>query len=427
MFQGRKLITMLVSLLAAVLLWLYVVTSVAPQANKRVSGIPVTIDEGNNTFEERGLIVTAQDISTVSLELTSSRSNLSKLDKNTINVNADASKIRNPGSYPLSCSVEWPDTVRSADVDLVRMSTETINITVARLDQKTLPIDFEWQGSVKEGYFFDAENVAIDPYEVTVVAPDYEIAQLSKAVIRYDITDMNQEEKVSVPVLFLDEAGNELELSEFATVKLKNNDVKNAEVSLTLPILRTRKIQLAVELNPGGGVTEDNAVVTLTPAYINVIGTAEQVEAMEDTLTVGTIDLAGIIDKDDFNFSLTLPVGVKNMGGETEVAASVELVGLTTDTISVSDIRTENAPEGYSIEITTRTVQVTVRGSKVDVTRLKNNRRHGIYILVDLQNYDQKGAFSVTGQVINEKNPQIGVMDTVEIGIVISSGEEDES
>ena len=342
-------------------------------------------------------------------------------------MNADASKIRNPGSYPLSCSVEWPDTVRSADVDLVRMSTETINITVARLDQKTLPIDFEWQGSVKEGYFFDAENVAIDPYEVTVVAPDYEIAQLSKAVIRYDITDMNQEEKVSVPVLFLDEAGNELELSEFATVKLKNNDVKNAEVSLTLPILRTRKIQLAVELNPGGGVTEDNAVVTLTPAYINVIGTAEQVEAMEDTLTVGTIDLAGIIDKDDFNFSLTLPVGVKNMGGETEVAASVELVGLTTDTISVSDIRTENAPEGYSIEITTRTVQVTVRGSKVDVTRLKNNRRHGIYILVDLQNYDQKGAFSVTGQVINEKNPQIGVMDTVEIGIVISSGDEDES
>ena len=81
MFQGRKLITMLVSLLAAVLLWLYVVTSVAPQANKRVSGIPVTIDEGNNTFEDRGLIVTAQDISTVSLELTSSRSNLSKLTR----------------------------------------------------------------------------------------------------------------------------------------------------------------------------------------------------------------------------------------------------------------------------------------------------------------------------------------------------------
>ena len=58
MFRGHKFFTMLISLLGAVLLWLYVVTEVKPQTDFRVGAIPIGIID--RTLEERGLIITAQ-------------------------------------------------------------------------------------------------------------------------------------------------------------------------------------------------------------------------------------------------------------------------------------------------------------------------------------------------------------------------------
>ena len=66
MFRGHRIVTMLVSLLAAVLLWLYVVTVVAPETTTRVSEIPISID-GTFGLEERGLKITAQDVQSLAL------------------------------------------------------------------------------------------------------------------------------------------------------------------------------------------------------------------------------------------------------------------------------------------------------------------------------------------------------------------------
>ena len=107
--RTRKLVMMLASLLAAILLWLYVVTSVAPEATTRISGIEINLD-GTIVLEERGLIITSQDADMLSLELSTPRVNLSKLNAKSIRVNADASKIREPGEYTLPCVVaSFPD------------------------------------------------------------------------------------------------------------------------------------------------------------------------------------------------------------------------------------------------------------------------------------------------------------------------------
>ena len=93
MSRRRKLVTMLVSLLGAILLWLYVVSTVAPEVTTRVSAIPINLD-GSIVLEERNLIITGCSAETLSLELSTSRVNLSKLNADSIRVNADASKIR---------------------------------------------------------------------------------------------------------------------------------------------------------------------------------------------------------------------------------------------------------------------------------------------------------------------------------------------
>ena len=415
MFQGRKLVTMLVSLLAALLLWLYVVTTVAPETSTRVSNIPINID-GTIVLEQRGLIITDQDISEMTLELSASRVNVSKLNSTTIRISADASRIREPGTFALDCSVTFPDTVRSGAVDLIRKSSDTVTITVAKLVSKPVPVVLDWSGSVKEGFVFEAESAVLEPEEITIVGPDYEVNRVEKASVRYDVSALEQTEITTASVVFLDAEGEEVELSAHTTVGTR-------EVSMTLPVLRTKEITLTVEKKTGGGVGEDNAQVTLEPATIRVKGDAEVIEALDDSYTIGSIDLSVIKDHDEFTFALALPAGVIVESGETEVQASVDIVGVYTDLLPVSDIRIINAPEGCTAEASARTVQVMIRGSHSDIYQIKRNKNNGVYILVDLQNYTQTGAFTVPGRVVNENQPQIGVMETVEVGVIISAEE----
>ena len=412
MRQRPNIIVMLVSLVAAVALWLYVVTVVAPEISTRVSAIPISID-GTIALEERGLIITAQDVTTLALEISTSRVNLSKLNAETIRVNADASKIREPGEYALTCSVTFPDTVRSSDVDLLRKSADAVTVTVTRLVRQSYVIQLNWSGSVKEGYLFEAGSVVMDPAEVVVYGPEEEVNRIDHVEVRYDVSDLEETTLETLPLYFLDAEGEEIAFSELTSVNF-------TYAGLTLPVYRTRSLELKLEFIEGGGVTEENVRYTLDIDSIRVKGAAEVIDELPDVWVVGTVDLSLISDEETTPFPLNLPAGVTNISGETEVSAEIRLVGVSSDTVPVSDIRVVNAPVGYDTEVTNRTVQVTVRGSTTEIKQIKQNRDNGIYILVDLADYTQTGAFTVPARVVNTAHPTLSMADTVEIGVVIS-------
>jgi YbbR-like protein. len=413
MSRSRKFVTMLVSLLGAILLWLYVVSSVAPETTSRISAIPINID-GSIVLEERNLIITGRSAETLSLELSTSRVNLSKLNADSIRINADASKIREPGEYALTCTVTFPDTVRSSEVDILRKSTDTVTITVSKLEKRSIPIEFPWTGAVQEGYFFESNSVVLDPEELVVEGPDYEVEQIAKAVVTYDVSDLKQTELVTVPVTFLDEAGEELELSEYTTVNASN-------VNLTLPVLSTRKLELGVRLLAGGGVKEENAKVTIEPEAIQVKGSREAIEALEDVMILGDVDLSAISDHLEHTYNLVLPTGVSSISGETTATVKITITGVSSSNISISDIRLINIPEGFEAQALTGTVKVRVRGSTEEIRELQQARNNGLYIVVDLSEEDRLGAFTVTGNIVNEEHPAVSVADTVEISINMSA------
>ena len=105
----------------------------------------------------------------------------------------------------------------------------------------------------------------------------------------------------------------------------------------------------------------------------------------------------------------------------SQVPTLARTFGVTTDEISVSDIRLINEPAGYHTELSTRTVRVKVRGSTDEIREIKSNASNGIYVLVDLAEYSQTGVFTVSGRVVNETHPAVSVAETVEIGVEISA------
>lgn len=415
MLRGHKIVTLIVSLVGAVVLWLYVVTAIKPQVDFPVSSIPIDIND--RTLEERGLVITAQSPETLRLDLKTSRANVSKLNAETIMVNADASNVKEPGQWDLNCVVTFPDTVRSSDVDILRKSVDQVTITVDRLQRTAFPIQFKGSGKVKSGYSFENPSIVIDPAEVVVTGPEQEVERIAAAVVEYDVSELEETTVVTEPIHFLDQEGNELEFSDLVSFNL-------SQTSVTLPVLRTKEIRLKLEFEEGGGVTLENVgTPEITPETILVKGEANVIEQQEDEIVIGTINLAEIPFFYDNKFKVNLRAGVKNVSGDDTVRVVIRLTGVKEDTIDISDIRVINPPNSkeYVTNVTTKTVQVKLRGSTEEIEKIKANKGSGIYVEVDLASYnDQIGSFTVQGRVVNETYRSVSVKGSAEIGVTVS-------
>ena len=414
MGQKRKIIMMLVALLGAVMLWLYVVTAVAPEAAKSVRNIPINID-GSAVLEQRDLIITDQDYSTLSVELNTSRVNLHKLNAESITVNADASRIKEPGVYALTCNVTFPDTVRASDVDLVRKSVDSVTVTVNRLVEKSVPVSLERIGAVQDGYLL--EKAELNPDTITLRGPDFDVDRVVKAVVAFDVSDVQEIVETTLDVTFLDENDEAVEFSSEAVT------VSATQIDMRLPVYRTKELTLAVNTVEGGGVKNENAEISIEPQTVLVKGDSEDIDQLDDVYVLDTLELSTLDNENELTYKLLFPGSVSLINDESEAIVKVLLKGVTTDTINVTDIRLINQPEQYKSEAITKSAKVIIRGSTAEIREIKQSENNGIYIEVDMSDYTETGGYSISGKVINPKHPNVGVTESVEIIVVISAVE----
>ena len=111
--KKSKLITMAISLLAAICLWIYVVTVVNPEGTTTISNIPVTFSGAEVLREDQGLVLSGDYQDMVTVSFTGKNSDMKKLEQNKEEISAviDVSKIRSTRDYTLSYDLLLPDAV----------------------------------------------------------------------------------------------------------------------------------------------------------------------------------------------------------------------------------------------------------------------------------------------------------------------------
>ena len=106
----NKFLSALISILAALLLWAYVITVESPGSTNTVHNIPVVF-EGETLLRERGLIITSDMDVDVDLTLYGNRSDLRQADASNITLKLDLSKVYDPGKHQLEYSISFPGSV----------------------------------------------------------------------------------------------------------------------------------------------------------------------------------------------------------------------------------------------------------------------------------------------------------------------------
>ena len=96
--KRSKLICMLISLVASVFLWVYVVTVVSQEKSETIYNIPITFT-GVETLREQNLTITEGADATVNLQLTGRRTVVQGLNRDNITLTVDVSKFNVPGEF----------------------------------------------------------------------------------------------------------------------------------------------------------------------------------------------------------------------------------------------------------------------------------------------------------------------------------------
>ena len=355
----KKILYALLSVVIAIGLWSYVITTVSPEWEETFYDIPVVL-ENESVLNSRGLMTATEDTPKVTLKLRGNRSDLANLTRENITLVANLASIYSAGELRVSYDIFYPGNVPQNAIEIISQSPQEIALTITERASKDVPIDVVYIGSVPEGYLTDRENRTLDYESVRVTGPASVINKIATARIQVDLEGQTETIDQSYRYTLCDKNGDPVDAEQV------NTDV--TEVRLNQKIQRFKEITLKLKVFEGGGANRQNTVIEMDMETILVSGTEQQLAALKNTLEVGEIRLYEEANDTVKNFEIKLPEGVENLTGKNTVSVSVQFPNLTTKTLFVSNIIAKNVPKGMNAEIITKEMEVIVRGpDKVEV------------------------------------------------------------
>lgn len=405
----NKLYSMLLSLIVAFGLWLYVSNNVSIEDSNTFYNIPVVM-EGEAILNEENLMITSVSANTVSMNLSGARSDLNKLDSGKLAAKVDLSGIKEPGEHiALSYTISFPSDVSPSSFTQGNKNPGAIYVDVDYRRVSEIPVLIKWTGNRSEDYLYDTENAVLDNNTVTISGPASVVDTIDHARVEIDLTEQVKSISQNYRYTLCDAEGNPVDAGQVTT--------NLEEVRLEMQIQRIREIQLTADIVYGGGASEHNTTVSISPETIRVSGGEAVLAELGDTLTICSINLADL-DKSttEQKYTLTLPEGVTNQTGVNEVTVSIRFTGLKTREFTIEQFEQVNVPDGMSVDIISASLPVKVRGPEAEIAAL---REENIRAVVDFSNAEVGTATYKVTIVFSEQFPNVGAIKTNSVSATV--------
>ena len=402
---------MILSLLAASLLWLYVTTTEGVEVEKTLTGVKIEFLGADAMRTSSDLIVTEQDRSTVNITISGTRRVISKLTSSNVTATVNLSDVTADGRYSVSYDVSYPSGVNANDITIVRSSADVVNFYVDKLARKTIEVKGAFTGNTAEGYLAD-ESMVFDPMVVAISGPKKAIANVDHAFVSITREDVDRTLSYSTTYSLVDADGNTIDDSSIQR--------ETEEVAVTLNVLSTKEVPLDVTIIDGGGATRDaNTHIEITPSSIMLAGDAAAIDSTTK-LILGTINLSSFATDFSATYTIIPPNGTENMTGVTEATVTVSITGVSTKTIAVNpeNIVCINVPDGYTADIITQALNVTVRAPQDVLDEITDVNLRAVADLSNLGT-NASGVFTPTVEIKIDGFPEAGCVGEYKIYITL--------
>lgn len=376
--MSRNTMTKLVSLILALVLWIYVMDIENPEIVRSFDDIPINLINLERVESDGLLLANPTDL-TVNVKLKGRRSELLNLPLSSIVVTADlygANKGYN--SIPLNFKIEVDN------VYITNTSRNDLNIYLDKIVELPKKVEITIIGELPDGYSGGA--VEATPQEVLVRGPEKLVNEVAKLTGELDISDLKKDLLKEIPIIPVDNDGN----------AVQGVEVKLAYVTAGIGVFKIA--ELPVELTTVGNVPEGYRITQMVsnPSTLRVSGKEEDV-LYYTKIAPEAIDIQ---DKTE-SFEITLPLKLPEKLTSVDIVDSllvkvtIEKLMTATYTYDFKDISFLNMNSALSVAEGDFQVVVHVKGIESVITGLS---KEDISLLVDLKDL-QEGFHSVSLQL----------------------------
>lgn len=371
---------LLISFVLACIFWIAFASTSTEDSTIFITDIPVSI-ELPEQLKDSGLQVYRGGDIKVNVQIRGNRLSVGSVSQSDIQVVAqNISSITVPDTYALSLSAKKVGI--KTDYEIVSVSPSVINITVDRervqkfnieknidTSEVTLPVN---KNSPVTDYYLSKPVLSVDT--VTVTGPEQEVKKIAKVQVK-DVIKGEYSENITktLPVHLLDSDGEEIESDLI--------DVSPKVVDATIQVLPQKVINIVPEFNNIPSGIDINKLVSVKPSTITVASLESELDKISE-IKLAPIDFNTLDPtKTQITCDITLPAGFVNISNETQARVSLNLSEYRTKVFNISDFSIKSIPKGYTAEVSTSSINVSVAGPS---DYLDNIESSDIEAIVDL-------------------------------------------
>lgn len=406
--KTNKIMSLLLSVLIALCLWIYVVTVVTPEDSQWIYNIPVTFENEDGLFSDRNLTLTEGRTQTINLKFRGNRQDLQKLSSSNVTITANLSQIEGPGQWQISYDYVLPENVSTNDISVEDRSSSTVTIVVDKLATKEIEVRAKFDGDVAEGYMPDP--IELEQESLTISGPQDVVNQVDYAQVVLERTNVNKTVSDTLSYTLMDEEGNPVESQEI------HCDVD--KINVMMMVYMVKEVPLTVQYISGGGATSENVIEQIDPSTVTIKGNAEDLEGL-NSLSIAKVDLSSIQSTFSANYNIVIPDGMTIMSEDT-ATVNIELKGLSEKTFRVTNLEMANVPESEDLLATigTTSLQVKLRGPSEVMDTISSSNIRAVADLSFLGS--STGMFSVPVTVYVDGFTNVGAMGSYSVMVSIS-------
>lgn len=270
MLKSRRALVA-VSLLAAIVLWLYVTGEVDPDMRGKVTGIPVYIT-GADVLDEYGLAPVYEETIEVNADVYGNRSDVNKAKRDGLSAYVDVSEC-DEGKNKAKINVNLPD-----GLSLESLSQSTMNVNVEAWIKDVKPVDVKFIDADMTG---EEVPVILDysPETVYVSGALSSVKRVDRVIGKINPKKADSESKlVNVQLKAVDEDGNKVN-----GVTLDHDTI---EVEIQKMPAKTVGLQLTVE-------DDDQLIKQVLPSTVKIAADEESIKEIDKVEGTVSVDSEG--------------------------------------------------------------------------------------------------------------------------------------
>ena len=409
--NAKKIPYIILSLLLAIMFWLYVDDQLESTISRTFYGVSVEFIGAEDTLPNRGLMLSDGQDATVDITLRGPRQVISNLNRGDVWVQANLSSITAVGTYPVTYNLMLPDNVDRSSISQEGASRYYITVQVSTLYSRDIPVEVDVTAPASEEYMYMSESRTVEPSFITLSGLVDDVDKVASCRVAVDLSNATGTVSQEFTYELLDAEGNVLDGDQIR--------VSDRRVLVTAPVYMNKELPLTVQFKESAGSRLQNVKWELEHDSIVVAGEPASLEAISEIM-LGEIDLSSYVDDEtEIELQIKLPAGCVNLTGDIDhTTLFLSFRGLETRSFSVTNISGSGLSEGQHFDRITTFVNVQLRGPSEDLDLVTED---DIRIVVDASEITANGTYREQGKVLVDGYSEVGAVGGCTVAFKITS------